>query len=438
MIRSLRLTSSAVFLRTALTGLVALGLPGCMAGQTGGEVLESDRDGCTIVGSTELEANDETSFGVYGTTLLAMLDASLSAEVAFPGSNAQLTVAPAAGDTTVEVEFDADPSTLRALERTKERRDGVETLEAAPAESECDPQIAVDGTVRVRFENGALDEEFDATIVFDSASLARVSVDLDLAKLEGSLAVTPKDDAFDVARVSLDLAVAKGSLSGRLDVLLESIGDEVAVASGSAIATFPKVTCDRGYPLAKTDATVVELGEALAERASFDFSWPDERATTMTLASTIDGACYVAGSGSNPEAVELLLTSAVATADGGVDGNWALRATMSLDSSGELASIAVFRDAYLADSFPSATFAEDSGITGFAPSSEPNTSFDFTWNDDVTDALPAAGQMTFFGIGASACGETEAEETEDGGSSPGCAGADITEIGTATFRATEE
>lgn len=438
MIRSLRLSSSAVFLRTALTGLLALGLPGCTAGQTGGEVLESDRDGCTIVSATELDVEDETSLGVEGSVLLAMLASPLSAEVAFPGSNDQLSVTPAAGDTTVDVEFDVDPSTLRALERSPESRDGVETLEAAPVENDCDPQVAVDGTVRVRFGNGALDDEFEATIVFDSASLARASVALDLANLDGSLVVTPKDDAFDVARVSLDLALAKGSLSGRLDALLESIGDEVAAASGSAIATFPKVTCDRGYPLAKTDATVVELGEALAERGSFDFSWPDERATTMTLASTIDGACYVPGSGSNPEAVELLLTSAVATADGGIDGSWALRATMSLDSAGELASIAVFRDAYLAAVFPSATFAEDSGITGFAPSSEPNTSFDFTWNDDVTDALPAAGQMTFFGIGASACAEADPEETEGGGSSPGCAGADITEIGTASFRATAE
>jgi hypothetical protein len=277
-----------------------------------------------------------------------------------------------------------------------------------------------------------------STIYFDSSSLARTTLRLEPSKLSGTLEIRPKAENLEIDSLTLSLALVRGSLSGKLDAVLASNDGEVAMATANSLATFPAVSCVAGYALALEDELAQELTATLATYRDFNFTWPDQATTTLTLGYEVASACYFPPNslGATEESVELAVSTTAKTADGGIDGTWKLKAKFVLDAEGKATSIAVRRDAYLADVFPTETFAEDTGISGFVISGTPNASFDFTWNDEIGDALPTSGQMTFFGITASNCDTTTNGDAPNTAPS-GCAGMQPTELGTATFTASE-
>lgn len=435
MTRLLRLPSFANC-SVILVALMALALPGCAGSQTGGEVLDEGADGCTIVSERVIEATAATSLGVKGSELLALLDGTFQATGTFAGSTGYATVSPDAGEMKVTVSFDVDATTLREIER--EVKSSGDTTELTFAPGACAAQVAVDVKVRVAFDNGALDETLSSTIYFDSNSLARTTLRLDPIKLHGTLEIRPKAENLEIDSLTLSLALVRGSLSGKLDAVLASNDGEVATATANSLATFPSERCDAGYALALENELAQELTATLATYRDFNFTWPNQATTTLTLGYEVASACYLPPNsfGATEESVELAISTTAKTADGGIDGTWKLTANFVLDSEGKASSVAVRRDAYLADVFPTDTFAEDTGISGFVISGTPNASFDFTWNDQVGDALPTSGQMTFFGISASAC-DTTTKGDDTSGSTGGCAGMQATELGTATFSASE-
>lgn len=430
--------------RLSLTSLVLL-LPcsvACTGSQLGGDIgvdggdgHEANDDGCITKGETPLTPGEVSSLGFSAEEVIGDLNGTHTVELSWASAETeQATVTPAQGlgELTIEISAIADSAVLEDRAKNEDDCSGVCPL-IDVAES-CGDRMAFEADVHLRSDNGALDEEIRVTFYAGNAQVAHASAELDPRKLGGTAAVEPADPEQKVTRLFLELALVAGAASGHISALLESNDGQVASASLVELGHFPVETCEFGYYVPKDSALVTEAEAALAELDQFTFALPGREATGLSLEHVVGEACFIENDFEPPRLVLFTETKA-STEDEGINGKWALEAYFGYDEAGEIHSVELLRQAYLTLAVPGAEFASSSGISAVSVDPMLNATFSFSVSDDLTDGSVASGELTLIEIGAAPECSTEPEQTDEGGSAPGCDGPPSEELATATIMA---
>lgn len=442
--------SSSPTLRTSTLGLLlALTAVGCTTGQIGGEVdLEPDDDlagqegdSCEAVATTDVAADEETSLGLVAEEIAAAIEGTHEAPLDWgtnvPGSLVTATPESGASNITVTIEVLRDSAQVVDLEPKRADGDGdgaAIEIETPP----CEDELRIDALVTVVTENGALNETLPATFASTDGILIRSRIDLP-DELEGSFSVDVSGLENGKHSEWLDLSFVLGTMSGDVSGMVESNNGEVAMAGSAEYGRFPIESCAYGYLVDPESEWATELQTILAAHSEFELAWDGGSSTSMTVTPSFGQFCYEADPYSSEATLSVALPTEVSTTDGSISGSWDLLAQVTLLPDGSLATISVLRDNYLGATYPVESFASETGITGFDSSADA-LSFQFGYVIDVAEGQPAYGSMAILEATVPECAqpgyEPEVVESPDGGqSSPGCAGADFTEIATATLTA---
>lgn len=418
-------------------------------GLTGGEGSQS----CEVVSTTALGADDVSSLGFAPRVVFDAVAGSRTLPMTWGGGAtwpANATLIPEASVTSVTVDIVID----EASAKLEDRKVAEQTCEGECAAIDlgtgntCGDRITFDAAVVVTSDNGALADTFPAKFVAGSANFAEAHIELVPGELVGSFDVTATatqvgDEELDdvkVEQTALALAVAGGTLSGKISGLLTSSNDQVAMAGGLDIASFPvDAGCEHGqYLLDSEGALATSAKTALDSLADFSVTWPGESAADLTLSHEVTRACLMKDDWS-PESVVLYTTTSALAPEGGIDGDWALEAHVALAPSGEPSGIQLMRQAYMVASYPGASFAADSGITAISVDPAMSGTFSFSIYDEFTDDFGASGELTVIEVGqAPDCSQEPTYEYDENGnvvgaSSGGCAGTPFEELGSATI-----
>ncbi len=423
-------------------------------GLTGGEGSGS----CDVVATTAIGADDVSSLGFAPRVVFDAVAGSRTLPMRWGGSEswpANATLTPEASETSVTVDIVIDEASAQVEDRQVAEQScegGCTTPDIALGTgNSCGDRITFDATVVVTSDNGALADTFPAKFTAGSAHFAEASIELTPGELTGSFDVTATGTSLGdeelgnvkIEQTTLSLAVAGGTLSGKLTGLLTASNDQVAMAGGLDIASFPiGAGCEQGQYLLDADGPLATSAQtALDSLTDFSITWPGESAADLTLSHEVTRACLLKDDWS-PESVVLYTTTSALAPEGGIDGDWALEAHVALAPSGEPSEVQLLRQAYLGSVYPGASFAADSGITALSVDPALSGTFSFSINDDLTDDLGATGELTVIEVGeAPDCSNQEPtyEYDEDGNvvgaSAPGCEGTPFEELGSATIAA---
>lgn len=425
-------------------------------GNDGGEGTNNGGESCEVVSSTAIGADDVSSLGFAPRVVFDAVAGSRTLPMRWGGSvtwPANATLTPEAGETSVTVDIVIDEASAEVEDRKVKEpscEGGCTTIDLDTGNN-CADQITFEATVVVTSDNGALADTFPAKFIASSANFAEARIELTPGELSGSFDVTATSTSLGdeelgnvkIEQTALSLAVAGGTLSGKLTSLLTASNDQVAMAGGLDIASFPiDAGCEHGQYLLDADGPLATSAQAaLDSLTDFRITWPGESAADLTLAHEVTRACLMKDDWS-PEGVVLTTTTSALAPEGGIDGTWALEAHVTLAPNGEPSSIQLLRQAYMVTTYPGASFATDSGISAISVDPAMSGTFSFSINDDLTDDLGATGELTVIEVGnAPDCSNQEPtyEYDEDGnvvgGGTPGCEGTPFEELGSATIAA---
>jgi hypothetical protein len=436
-------------LSASLLCVLALAAASCTTGQTGGEIEVDDRgetnsERCEEVGQTPLADDAAIELGPSAADVAGTIEgtheATLDWGVQVPES--LVTATPASGDSNISVTIEVLPDTARVVDLEQPEVDD-EDGDRALAEIEIEPchdELRVDARVTVTSENGALNDSFDATFATTDGLVITSRIDLP-EELEGSFSVQLGEDVPNGKHTEwIEITFALGNLSGQISGTIESSDGAVAMGAGALYGTFPADGCEYGY-LIDSDSDWGLLFTALrSEHTEFNLAWDGGSSTTMTVAPTMGQLCFEQDVYSAQHNLTFGLTAGVTTADNSITGTWDLAGRATVQADGSLSEVNVFRDNYLGMSYPAATFAESTGITGVTSDAE-YLSFQFGYVIDPAGQTATYGSMAILELVVPECAQEgyEPEITEDpdgGSSSPGCEGVDFVEAATATLSET--
>jgi hypothetical protein len=420
-----------------------LALSGCDSGQIGGDVglgngQETAGGWCEDANSVTVGVDDvidDTSLVL--SDLIAAIEGTHTEDLKWGPSGSQyVTLSPEAGETSITVDVEVLPETGRWVTRQQKQSSSGEELVLDFAE--CESELRVDAHVMIATENGALNDTFEATFVTKDGSLASTRIDVDPGELTGSFDVAVSGlENGKASQTGLDLSFAFGQMSGKLSGVVESNNGEVAMASSTEYARFPiENRCTSGVQVPDNSAIVTQLKDAMEAHTAFNFSWQGEGVIEMDFTPTLGTVCFES-SGSPTESNFLAnLSLVVTTSDDSISGTWPL-AVRGESEGGDLVRIAVFRDAYLAYTYPASKFEAKTGITGVESSAE-EMSYSFGYNIELSGDTPASGELTILAINVPDCakpGYVAPVETTPGGEmgTPGCSGTDAREIKNASL-----
>lgn len=399
----------------------------CTSGQIGGEVGYGDATletlgVCDVARETTVAPDDaELPFDLGA--LIAELDGLHAVESLAWGQSLAPSVVlapePATSSITVDIEYVA--GSARRIDRER-----PEDLASSETADECGPLLAFDAKLTISAENGAIDDEFLVVFAAHSPHLATAATDFEPREVDGAFELDLNGDTRDdLQGARLQIAWADGQLSGSLSAHVSA--EDEAVSTALEIARFPSDGCDAGYDLPADSPLTQNAQQTLSALDEFDLTWPDDATTQLTLTHEFGHACLTPWG--ETTALVLDLTTTAISADGGIDGEWALLASISFDDEDEPTWVDVTR----ADTstFEPDEFASETGITGITPSGDARATFTLQLTDDTTDERVADGMVVVFESRPAVCDPAPDEPTGGGGVAPGCAGDQLIEVDTA-------
>ncbi len=463
----------------SLLPLIASTVLGCAQGQTGGEINLGEGDdasgdagrGCVETRSTEV-TDDEVTDPISLDELVAQIEGEF--ETTFSWNQGyrlfgdQVVVHPAAMDTSLSIEIEAIAGTGRFVQRDVRQDEtgtegGIASDDGYLYGGACPDRLEIDAKVRVVSENGALNDEFEATFFTEDGVAARARMPLVPGELEGSFDVDVSGlDNASTLQNQLDLTIAYGVISGKLSGIIQ-IDQGNAVGAGSMeYGVFPAESpCEYGLSVPADSELSQSVRDLLGAHQSFDFSWSDAEAGAdpkeLTLSSQLLTLCYQGLEYDGQPSFTAQVTTAASLDDGSIDGTWSLEASIELDDDGNLSAIHARRDNYLGASFPAASFEMDTGIGGIETNAD-QLSFSFGFQFYVAEDYPASGELTVLSLTIPDCvsqannpsdeegsgndpdsdsGSTDGDSSsgaDQGGGSAGCEGITPVEIKNAQFR----
>lgn len=214
----------------------------CAAGQIGGEVIgEDDAAGCEETSERPLDP-DEARPGFDVPALLALSEGTFEEELAWGNSEFPGRFEPPAGTTRLHLELEVDRDSVVLSERDVAAPGGTGgvTTGIEPAEPECPDVVKFQGSLRVRTDNGALDEELPVVLrspdgaVSEAAPVVQASVLLPLADLTGTFVVEPESGRLDGVRLDIEITE-----SGVRAVLRTTIVEEEGTGADGVVSARP-------------------------------------------------------------------------------------------------------------------------------------------------------------------------------------------------------
>ncbi len=447
---------SRTFLSQSPISLILLtssfGMSGCVGRQTGSEI-EIDNGGtageygphCEEANSTPL-AGGET---VEGTSLseevlAGTIAGEYESELAWNAAGTSgVVITPKSGDSSISIKIEPIFGSAEWVERKvveAEKNDGEDqpAIGIDPAQLVCDSFLRMDASVTVKSDNGAFDDIFVTSFSTVDGHVALASISLPSDELDGSFAVDVGALENGSASARLELSLGYGSLSGRVEVGIESHNSEVAMAGNIPVGLFPKDNpCEYGTLIGLDSQLADAVDAALQAHTEFDFSWQGEESFELDVVPTLTALCLATGYGEEPGSVSGAMNLSLSSSGNEINGTWPLSVGIDLDASGDVARVNVLRNSYVVDSTPSGQFEAVTGIQGITSDAE-ELSYSFGYSIDVVEDSPVSGELTILELTLPDCAkagyEPEVVESPDGGSgSAGCEGIDVVESKFAQF-----
>ncbi len=425
----------------------------CTTGQIGGEIEHSDGkggrglgedasgSGCEVAATTPLGADEETPLGVTAQQLSEAIEGTYETSLSWGtqiAEGAELT--PEAGETTVTIEIipREDSATLVDLE-VKQSSDSDDDRALIEEDfGQCSDEVRVVADVIVTSENGAFDDTFEAVFRSTGGSVTNASIGIVPGELAGSFDVTT-DGNGEAKQTSMKIAVAFGTISGTVSGIWQEVhgdpndGDSAVSGSPMTYARFPANGCQYGALIGEGSIWADAIADAVGSSTSFDLTWEDGEATSLSLEPSLGALCLEAN---DYEASGTIVGSGsvvVSSEDGRVDATWDIEVRASLEGD-ELTSLRVVSVDEKYEGYPVDEFTEATGISGVETDA---TDLDFEFSYDVGLGGEASrGSLSVFELVIPECArpdyEPEVVSGPDGGQgSDGCEGVDRVELETA-------
>lgn len=441
---------SRTFLSQSPISLILLGaslqLTGCMGRQTGSEIDADDAnaegDGlpyCKESTSTPVPAGEAIEGSTLSEEVLAAaIEGEFESELAWnANSSGDVVITPESGDSSISIHIEAISGSAEWVEMKvvqPERQNGEDgaAIDLDLPQIVCSNFLRMDARVTVKSANGAFDDSFVASFSSSDGHVALASIPLELDELNGSFAVDASALPNSSASANLMLSLGYGTLSGSIQVGVESHDSEAAMMGSIRAGHFPKNNpCENGTLLGLDSDLAESVDEALQQHTAFDFTWQGEESFELDVVPTLSALCLAKGYAGEPNAVTGAMTLALSSSGDEIEGTWPLHLNVELDEAGDATRVNVLRDSYMIDSFPAAEFEEKTGIRGVSSDAE-ELSYSFGYSIDLVESHPASGELTILELVIPDCLRDdympEVVEAPDGGSSsPGCSGLEVVE-----------
>lgn len=285
-------------------------VPACAGGQSGD--LSGEHDSGTETGSSGCEEHKEKLAGFdtetdFGTAEQVMAYAEKAFEAPISWKEAPegqaWSAGPESGVGALRVDVSRGDSAYLLTYTAKPNESGIEIGTFCPP-----PQLGVDVHVSVTTDGGALAESYDTLLRTNAPGVASISVPFDVAKLDGTFAVSTSMPGAKLVQLSLDATFMEAGMSGSISGIqqIDTGGaNGASSASGAVLAVWPEsAACEAlfddgqglGMPLDSTalgvTGTDTLASVAVAEPEPFTW-WLHATGSNLTVVveSTGDG-CF--------------------------------------------------------------------------------------------------------------------------------------------------
>ncbi len=406
---------------------------------------------CVVDSATEIAPDAQTSLGFKASDVLAFLESTREEKLSWnPQQN--FSYGPESGLHTLSLSI----ARQGAPRLTKYKSAAGPFGEIALAGgSGCSDAIEIDLEVKLKTDQGALDETFETTVVVRHAKLVTIYHRLKDDKPSGSFAVS--NISLPNARVvqltfSIQLTPfgTQGSFSGIVEQRIDfpsgsSTGGAIGASSGGRdpIASWGPRGCDyNGTPVprsAKIDGFSGDDVLALVNRAqsgNVTFQGGQPSSATLDFSARGDSVCAVLNDGfatiGGAGSLYVPATLKIKSADGRMDASWAVAITARSDGSGALSEARVAFDEQ--QIMGTGDFAARYGITGLDVSGYDSAIAHLTLS--ASAQKPLEGDLVINGFKNQPCmPAVSRDENGNINGTGGCRGADIIEVARARIAA---
>jgi hypothetical protein len=324
-------------------GFAALTL-GCEGGQTG-DLSGSNKDPGETVGNgggceehrQELDGLDQMTEHGSAEQVLAFAERSFDAPLTWkePMAGASWSAGPETGESSIHIDVTRGDKAYLLTYEAKQSDSGATIGLLCPP-----PQLGVEAHVTVTTEGGALSESFDTLLHSQGARLATFSVALDLAKLDGELAVSYSTANAKLVQLGLNATLLAEGTTGSLSGIEQIEHGEVTSAGPALLAVWPDApACAGGQPPQDSSGIAVgpddnalgitgdAAGELISSMTPVGVTWLDGTSTELTVTTTLLGdGCLRASNGWETDKLSGTVTYPalfkVESADGRVQGEY--------------------------------------------------------------------------------------------------------------------
>jgi len=344
---------------------------------------------------------------------------------------------PESGESELTATITHEGGEIRHIVSTPEEGEGWDD----EMEEYCPDYMAIDVSLRLVSQGGALDENVDAVLIAVTPAYSTIYEELALDEIQGSFEITryePEDMKLTPMVVSIGLSKfgMTGSAVGGVEIEGGGDGGDSWVGFGQVdYAAWPggEQQCNPGEVAAPIDGAFQEFSgqdvlDLIGAAAGLTLTWEGgEPSPVVVTASHEDGAiCFTATGGYEGGSLGHLRMDASATVaaeDGSMDGTFdvVVRGRPAADGTLEEAGLSVY--APYATQMPIAQFEETYGITGVDFTGYERAGLDFSGNYMPEGGV--AGALTVLGIIPADCDDIPPGE--------GCEGDTIDEIAMATW-----
>jgi len=399
---------------------------------------------CVVDSATEIAPDAETPLGFKASDVLAFLESAREEKLSWnPQQN--FSYGPESGQHALSLSITRKGAPR--LTKYKMASGPFGEIGLVGGDS-CSDAIEIDLEVKLKTDQGALDETFETTVVVRHAKLVTIYHRLKDDKPNGSFAVgnisLPNARLIQLTfNIQLTPFGTQGSFSGIVEQRFEatpgsSSGGAIGASAGGRdpIASWGPRSC--GYNgtavprTAKIDGFSGDDVLALVNRAqsgSVTFQGAQPSSATLSFVTSDEHVCAVLNDGlatiGGKGAVHVRATLKLKSADGRVDASWQVEITAKPDASGALDEAAVAFDEQ--QIMGTGDFAAKYGITGLDVSGYDSAIAHLTLS--ASSQQPLEGDLVVNGFKNQPC--MPAVIKDDNGNvvgSGGCRGADIIEV----------
>jgi hypothetical protein len=411
---------------------------------------------CHVVSATEIAPDADTSLGFKANDVLAFVEGAHSEQLTW-NPQERLEYGPESGQHVLTLEI-----TRKGAPRLTHYAPNAGPFgEIALAGGDgaggygCSDAIEIDVQVRIKSDQGALDETFDSTIVARSDKAVSIYHRVKDDKLNGSFAVTkitpvipvnsPPSNASEPRLIQLTFSIqltkygTQGSFTGTIEQRFDS-GISSASGGGGAAGSAPLARWGladclyRGASVPMSAQAAAFSGDDLLTllnrngKGTVTFDGSAASSATLAFSAASERACVVLENNGatmgGPGTVYIQASLRIQSADGRIDGSWPLEITALPDQTGQIDQAQISFDN---DRLPAGRDFAQYGVTGFDASGFDHVAAQLKMLAGSQVGL--SGDLTLTGFKNAPCSNEVIMLPGGGMAVNGCAGATATTLG---------